>query len=485
VDAAAAVAYRPRDGTAGVLHAVVREHLEEFLALAVRRGDGIGMPRFVEQELRRFLGCGVLAHGFARVRCDACGFERFVPFSCKGRGFCPSCGGRRMAERAAHLTDRVLPAAPLRQWVLTVPHRLRYLMAWDHRLCRAVLGVYVRVLVGWYRRRAKRLGIADGRTGTATAIQRFGGSMNLHVHFHTLVLDGVFARGTDGALDFYPQPPPTDAEVAAVLATIRRRIGRLLARRGLAEPAEEGMTRDVTADLSPVLALVGAGAVQGRQALGPGTGRRIEQVGRDPEREWEAAARGPRQAHEGGFDLHANVRVGPLDRRGREHLVQYVLRPALAQQRLRRLPDGRVVLTLQRPWRDGTRALIFPPLTVLERLAALTPRPRVNLLLYHGILAPNAPWRPEVVPEGVGEADLEEPGRDAIAPTCRHVAWATLMRRIFEIDVLACPRCGGRMRVLATIEEPGVVEKILRHVGLAAEPVVPRAPPPDPASALW
>jgi hypothetical protein len=100
VDITVAATYRPRDGTTGVLHAVVREHLEEFLVLATQHGDGTGMPPFVEQELRRFLGCGVLAHGFARVRCDGCGFERFVPFSCKGRGFCPSCGGRRMAERA-------------------------------------------------------------------------------------------------------------------------------------------------------------------------------------------------------------------------------------------------------------------------------------------------------------------------------------------------------------------------------------------------
>jgi len=65
VDAAATGAYRPRDGTMTVLHAVVRDHLEEFLALAARHGDGTGMPGFVEQELRRFLGCGVLAHGFA------------------------------------------------------------------------------------------------------------------------------------------------------------------------------------------------------------------------------------------------------------------------------------------------------------------------------------------------------------------------------------------------------------------------------------
>lgn len=62
-----------------------------------------------------------------------------VPFSCKRRGFCPSCGGRRMAERAAYLVDEVLPQVPVRQWVLTLPYRLRYRLAWDHALCRAVL----------------------------------------------------------------------------------------------------------------------------------------------------------------------------------------------------------------------------------------------------------------------------------------------------------------------------------------------------------
>ena len=79
--------------------------------------DGEGLPRFVEQEFRDFLRCGCLAAGFARFRCTACGLDRFVPFSCKGRGFCPSCGGRRMAERAAHLVDHVLPPVPVRQWV--------------------------------------------------------------------------------------------------------------------------------------------------------------------------------------------------------------------------------------------------------------------------------------------------------------------------------------------------------------------------------
>jgi len=139
--------YRPRQAECGVLHDVVRTHLENFLREAAHRADGAGLPQFVEQEFREFLTCGVLAHGFARLRCDTCTLERLVPFSCKGRGFCPSCGGRRMTERAARLVESVLPRVPVRQWVLSLPYRLRYLLAWDHRLCRAVLSVFVRALL--------------------------------------------------------------------------------------------------------------------------------------------------------------------------------------------------------------------------------------------------------------------------------------------------------------------------------------------------
>ncbi len=126
----------PRRPEHGVLHRTLREHLETFLAEARARSDGDGLPRFVERELREFLSCGVLARGFARFRCDGCGHEILVAFSCKGRGFCPSCCGRRMAELAAHLTDHVLGGLPVRQWVLTLPHRLRYALAWDHRRSR-------------------------------------------------------------------------------------------------------------------------------------------------------------------------------------------------------------------------------------------------------------------------------------------------------------------------------------------------------------
>ena len=153
-----------------MLHGVIRDHLDDVLRAAADGADGAGLPEFIAQEFREFLTCGVLAHGFARVRCEQCAFERMVPFSCKGRGICPSCGGRRMTERAAHLVDDVIPLVPVRQWVLTLPYRLRYVLAWDHGLSRAVLAVHARALRDFYRQQAQRQGIPPGRTGTATAV---------------------------------------------------------------------------------------------------------------------------------------------------------------------------------------------------------------------------------------------------------------------------------------------------------------------------
>ena len=112
--------YKPRQAEESILYGVVAENLENFLARQEQRERTV--PRFVEREFRSFLDCGIPAHGFLRVHCDECGRDRGLPFSCKGRGFCESCGARRMADTAAHLVDRVFPEVPVRQWVLTLPY---------------------------------------------------------------------------------------------------------------------------------------------------------------------------------------------------------------------------------------------------------------------------------------------------------------------------------------------------------------------------
>src|SRR5262249_5549465 len=147
------------------------------------------------------------------------------------------------------------------------------------------------------------------------------------------------------------------------------------------------------------------------------------------------------------------------DRAALERLCRYILRPPFAPERLRRRSDGRVALELKQPWHDGTRELVFEPLELLERLAAMTPRPAADLLVCPGLLAARAPGRARVVAYG-----RVAPEPTALAPPlgagaedtkaksgARAWSWAALMHRAFALDVLACPHCGGRLRLIATL----------------------------------
>ena len=121
--------YAPRDPSTTVLYHVVAAHLETFLASLDADPDAKGLPTYVQREFYDYLQCGILAYGFVRLGCDTCHKELLLPFSCKRRGFCPSCAGRRTAQTAAHLVERVIPWVPTRQWVISVPVPLRYWMA--------------------------------------------------------------------------------------------------------------------------------------------------------------------------------------------------------------------------------------------------------------------------------------------------------------------------------------------------------------------
>jgi len=173
--------YRRREPETTVLHRVVREQLQTLLAEAREASDyGHGLPRVVERELRAYLSCGLLAHGFSRVKCGACGHELLVAFSCKGRGVCPSCTARRANDTAAHLVDRVLPHVPMRQYVLTFPKRIRWHLARDPSLSSAALTLFLRALFAFQRKRARAEGVQAGKPGAVTFVQRFGSALNLN-----------------------------------------------------------------------------------------------------------------------------------------------------------------------------------------------------------------------------------------------------------------------------------------------------------------
>jgi hypothetical protein len=378
-------AYEPRSPAQGVLYHIVHDHFETVRAQATSVRDGEGLPRFVEHEFRGFLRCGWLAGGFARLRCDHCGLDRLVAFSCKGRALCPSCGGRRMAERAAHLLDHVFPNVPVRQWVLSLPYGLRYQLAWDHDLCREVVGVLLRAVFRVLRARARDDGVEEGRGGGVVVIQRFGGALNLNVHIHALVLDGVFARDGAGVLRFHPTPRVTTLDVAEVLATVEPLIARRLQRRGLGQGDAEVDAPAAWADEAPVLAGLAVASVQGTVALGPRRGARLRRLG-DAIEPVETPASRHCHARANGFDLHAGLVVPAGQRERLERICRYALRPPVTQERLHLTGEGRVRLELRRRWRDGTTDIVFDPVEFLGRLAVLVPRPRINLILYHGVL---------------------------------------------------------------------------------------------------
>ena len=372
--------YEPRRPADGTLYQIVLDHFETFrVAGGVDPRDGEGLPRFVEQEFRDFLQCGWLAGGFARFRCGACGLDRLVPFSCKGRGFCPSCGGRRMAERAAHLVDHVFPDVPVRQWVLSVPHRLRYQLAWDHDLCRAVVAVYVRAVLGWLRRRARGDGVPDGRGGAVAVIQRFGGALNLNLHVHALVLDGVFARNRAGGLGFHPTPRLAALDVAEVLATVEPRVKRLLDRRGLGEGDDDGSAPDPWEDEVAGVGRVGGGLCPGDCGDGAPAGRahppcRTMRLRRS--RHVSLAAVMP------GRTASICTRASSWQPGNGSGSSVCAAMPCVRRCRGDRLSvtgDGQVMLQLRHRWADGTTHLVFDPVEFLGRLAVLVPRPRINL----------------------------------------------------------------------------------------------------------
>jgi len=511
-----------------LLHRVVREELEPFLARArVRERPA---PRFIEQELRAFLGCGILAHGFLRLHCDDCGHDRLVAFSCKRRGFCPSCGGRRMADTAAHLVERVLPHVPVRQWVLTLPYPLRHRCAYDARLTSQVLRAFLRTLFAELRRRARRhWGVRAEQCGAVTFLQRFGSALNLNLHFHTLALDGAYPYVPDPARParFLPLPPPTRDEVERVLAGTARRLHRLLERRGDEED-------DVLARDDPLLALLAAASLRTRIAEGPLRGEKWRRVGDRvaPEVPGDDPDATPRVPEHRGMTLHADVAVPAADRRRLERLCRYAARPPLSNDRLEETPDGRLLLRLKAPWRDGTTHMLMERSELLERLVPLIPPPRAHQVRYHGILAPCASMRRRVVPaseiqddtpsndtpvasgssatdrsrSGSAEALPSRSGNGAGATQAqgatpawglaarpegrepdegspsistasrgaspRRYRWAELLQRVFAIDALRCPRCGSTLRLVAAIEDPAIARRILECMELPA-----RAPP--------
>jgi Putative transposase len=167
-----------------------------------------------------------------------------------------------------------------------------------------------------------------------------------------------------------------------------------------------------------------------------------------------------------GFTLHAATRAGALDTAGREALLRYVLRPPVAQERIEPQQDGLIAITLKRAYADGTVAIVMDPLSLLCRLAMSVPPPRYHTVKYAGVLASASPLRSRIAPVPALPAPQ---GEDGQAPPPRrrgtYRPWAELLKRTFDLDVLSCPNCGGRMKLLCLVTDSRSVARYLRALG--------------------
>jgi hypothetical protein len=174
--------------------------------------------------------------------------------------------------------------------------------------------------------------------------------------------------------------------------------------------------------------------------------------------------------------LHAGVACRSNQRKKLERLCRYITRPAIAEQRLSLASNGNVIVALKTPYDDGTSHVVLSPIEFMGRLAALVPKPRVNLTRFHGVFSPRSKLRAHVVP-GKPDDQSDQDSQSARGKTYS-MTWAQRLKRVFAIEIEKCEKCGGKVKIIACIEDAEVIEKILKHLGLdEASQTRNRSPP--------
>jgi hypothetical protein len=443
--------YVPRKPEHSGLHQIIKENYRQVFF--DKEIQGANLPFHLEREFKKYLSCGNLAHGMARFHCPCCQRDKLIAFSCKGRTLCPSCTARRMSDTAKHLIEEVIPCVPTRQWVLSMPYSLRFLLARNPEFLRKSLAIFHRAINQHYEKKANKLKLKNPKVGAITVVQRFGGALNLNVHFHTIYTDGVFYKNQNNQQIFY-EIIPSHAEIEKLTNLLKTRLTRLI------QKFEIHSDYDDQSDIQ-------APSIQNRDEnfqLPLKIGKHSDPPFQD--------FKGIRCAFEDGFSLHANVKILAHQRAELERLCRYILRGPLAKDRIN-YEQNKVRLKLKTPYADGTTHLQFTPEQFIKRIIALIPQPRQNLIRYIGVFGARHKNR-EVI------TSLAKPKKEKHKKKVYRTPWSELLRYVFKYEVNYCDHCGTKLELVATIKSRYVCEKILNHLKIPAEQMIaapPRAPP--------
>ena len=430
-----------------LLYRLIKQYYPSFVATLAAQGRFL--PHYVEKKFEEFLRCGRLESGFVRVVCEDCKHENLVAFSCKKRGFCPSCGARRMVESAKLLVDDVLGGYPFRQWVLNLPIPLRLILARYPKELSKVIQIIHRAIstvivhkAGFSNQQAK--------TGAVTHIQRLGSALNLNIHFHMLFLEGVITNNRFDKAVFTQPKAPSHKELEKLVHIISQRIANYLERRGLIQRDMENSYLNLPVDDEDTQLQLQGASVSYRIAIGPNHGQKV-------------------------FTLQTDKLERPC---------RYISRPAISEKMLSITDGGKVRYGLKTPFKDGTTHVFFSPLDFIGKLAALVPLPRLNLTRFYGVFASNSNVRAQVVSSKRGkDSPLLEVQQDTDNPYhARSISWAQRLKRVFNIDIRQCESCGKEnVKIIACNTELAVVQKIFNHLdkvtGVSNHPPATELPP--------
>lgn len=321
--------YQRRQPEQSLIYRIVQEYWPIFVREQKRVGKTL--PLFIQDEFAKFLSCGIPENGFIRTYCHQCRHSGIVPFSCKKRGFCPSCCAKRMNNEAAHLVDKVLPEIPYRQWVLSFPYRIRFLMARNQKFTNKALKIFLRTVSSYQKKKAKKNNLGRCQTGAVTFIQRFGSALNLNIHAHSLIPDGVFVESDEGYL-FCRQSSPTHEELIQLTTRIQQKVFQCMEKMGLNEDSQQSFDEEGLGEISSL-------SIANKSGFGERAGKGLRRYGAkkfevDPE------GRDPYSANVDGFSLNARVWIAGNDRKKLEQLIRYMARGPIATERLTEYRHG-------------------------------------------------------------------------------------------------------------------------------------------------
>jgi hypothetical protein len=445
--------YVPRHPLKTNLHQLIRENYRQVFFN--KEIQGTNLPFHLDREFKKYLTCGNLSYGMARFHCSLCHKAKLVAFSCKGRTLCPSCTGRRMADTAKHLIHEVIPNVPTRQWVLSMPYAYRFLLARNPEFLRLSLALFHRAINQDYLKRAKKLNLKNPKIGAIMVVQRFGGALNLNVHFHTIYTDGVFYENQFGGESFFELIPEHE-DIVKLNIILKNRLTKLFKKFEFIDDFDDHQI-DIQSQ-----------SVQNRDEHFK-LPIKIGKVSDPPFIEFK----GTRCSYLDGFSLHANVKILSHQRSELERLCRYILRGPIANDRISYDPYTGVRLKLKSPYTDGTTHLQFTPDQFIKRIIALIPPPRQNLIRYVGVFGARHKKR-EVI------TSMAQPKKVKTKKKTYRTPWSELLRYVFKYEVNYCDYCGTKLQLVATIKSQEACHKILTHLKIPIEQITtsaPRAPP--------